>query len=413
MMPAIGFLFWAATAAAHDDLPAPSTATERSLPRIHASGTTFVDEAGTPVRLRGINMGNWLILESWIMELNHGRPPNEQVKDERDLWALLAKRFGAAKARRLAQAHHESWIGHADFVRLAESGFNFVRIPVWHAWLDGDEIPKAPGRDGWFWLDQAMRFGRHTGLRVIVDLHGAPGSQNDWDHSGVAGRNALFKDATYQDRTVALWERIARRYGDDPALLGFDLLNEPRGADPVPLAAFHDRLYKTVRAAAPRSLIFIEDGLHGLNTMPPPSQYGWTNVAYEIHFYLFDAKDDAPHAKLAAEAVPGWRAAQLAFNVPLYLGEFNTINPDWGLTATRRYILAFEANGWAWSPWTYKKIESGSPPSLWGLWRNDRPWAGYANVYKDSYEDLLRYFHSHSTRGLQCNEAYLGALLGR
>jgi len=37
------------------------------------------------------------------------------------------------------------------------------------------------------YLDKAIGWARNTGIKVLIDLHGAPGSQNGYDHSGRKG----------------------------------------------------------------------------------------------------------------------------------------------------------------------------------------------------------------------------------
>ena len=53
--------------------------------------------------------------------------------------------------------------------------------------------------------------------------------QNGYDNSAprVKGRVMWDQVASYQARSVAVIEAMAARYGGNPALLGFGLLNEP------------------------------------------------------------------------------------------------------------------------------------------------------------------------------------------
>ncbi len=385
-----------------------TTALAAPVSWISASGTSFVDETGSTIRLRGINLGNWLTIEGWLCGLNASVEPGRDIPDEWNLWAICEERFGRARTAQLITAWHDAWIVEADFRMIRDAGFEFVRLPFWHAWLDPAEAP-AGVADGWDRLDAAITWAKRHGLRVLLDLHGAPGSQNDWDHSGVAKRNLLFKVPGYRDRTVDLWNRVAARYKDEPAVWGYDLLNEPAGGPPSDLHAFHDRLYRAIRAVDPRHLIVIEDGLHGLHTMPHPSRYGWTNVAYSVHFYLFGAKSDDEHRKFAGTAVPGWRAKQLEFGVPLYVGEFNALNPWWGLESTRRYVGLFNGFGWAWSPWTWKKVEGGNPPWLWGVVHDAKPRPKFPDPRRASFDQLLGHIRSFGS-GWTLNAPYAAVL---
>lgn len=378
---------------------------------VKASRTGFVAEDGEPVTLRGINLGGWLIIEGWIIELNRDLPEEKRIPDERTLWRILERRFGSKGVKRLQHAYHDRWVNGDDFARIKEAGFNFVRVNFWHEWLNHDKKPHVIDRKGWRYLDKAIAWGREQGLWVVLDLHGAPGSQNAWDHSGVVGRNELFKRKQFQHRTVMLWREIAARYKDEPAVLGYNLLNEPNGGTPEQVAELHDGIYRAIREVDTRHLIIMEDGLHGLETMPHPDKYNWGDVAYSVHFYLFDARSDEPHEKFASGEVLRWRRQQMIFGIPLYIGEFNTVNSQWGIDSVRRYVKAFEQWGWAWSPWTYKKIESGKTPSLWGLYRNEQRWRKHIDMYKASKRQILRYFQHMETKNLQLNRRYLQALM--
>lgn len=378
---------------------------------ISASGTSFVDESGSAVRLRGINLGNWLTIEGWLCGLNDSVEPGRDIPDEWNLWTICEERFGRERTARLIRTWHDAWITEADFRQIKEAGFDFVRLPFWHVWLDAADAP-AGVADGWERLDAAIGWSKAHGLRVLLDLHGAPGSQNDWDHSGVAKRNLLFTVPGYRDRTAELWKRVAARYRDEPAVWGYDLLNEPNGGRPEELHAFHDRLFREIRAIDPRHVIVLEDGLHGLHTMPPPSKYGWTNVAYSVHFYLFGAKSDDEHKMFADTTVPGWRAKQIEFGVPLYIGEFNALNPWWGLESTRRYVRAFNAFGWAWSPWTWKKVEGGNPPWLWGVVHDAKPRPPFPDPRRAKFDRLLTHISGYR-EGWRVNQGYVNSLIQR
>ena len=69
---------------------------------------------------------------------------------------------------------------------LSAAGLNHVRIPIgfWAYDVSGGE-PYIQGQAAY--LDQAIGWARDNGLMVILDLHGAPGSQNGFDNSGRRG----------------------------------------------------------------------------------------------------------------------------------------------------------------------------------------------------------------------------------
>ena len=120
---------------------------------------------------------------------------------------------------------------------------------------------------------------------VLLDLHGTFGGQNTFDNCGEVNSDPqLWKNTEYQDRTVKLWEGIANHYKGNPAVAGYDLLNEPDRVGKDQLNAFYNRLYKAIRAIDSDHMIYME-AAWDWNQLYAPSVYGWTNVVYEMHYY--------------------------------------------------------------------------------------------------------------------------------
>lgn len=165
-------------------------------------------------KLRGVNLGGWLVLERWITSsLFEGTSAHDE-------FSLLQEPGGPEKVER----HRRDFITEADFRWLAENGANAVRIPVGYWMLDGDD----PYVAGISYLDWAMNMAETYRLKVLIDLHAAKGSQNGHDHSGRIGRVDWFRYKGYRQHTIEVLMRLARRYHDAPALWGIELLNEPR-----------------------------------------------------------------------------------------------------------------------------------------------------------------------------------------
>lgn len=64
---------------------------------------------------------------------------------------------------------------------------NYVRIPL--GFWAVETLDSEPFLEGvaWQYFVRALGWARKYGLRVLLDLHGLPGSQNGWNHSGKAG----------------------------------------------------------------------------------------------------------------------------------------------------------------------------------------------------------------------------------
>ena len=103
--------------------------------------------------------------------------------------------------------------------------------------FDGD--PYVQGAADY--LDEAIGWARQTKLKVVIDLHGAPGSQNGFDNSGQNGTVGWGEGNTIPD-TRAVLQLIANKYAKteyQDVVVAIQLLNEPqpaknyRGKEPV------------------------------------------------------------------------------------------------------------------------------------------------------------------------------------
>lgn len=175
------------------------------------------------VKIKGVNTGSWLLLEKWITPgVFNGLP--DYVNDEYQLCTYL----GYTAAEQRLRAHWDSWITEADFAFWASTGINHVRLPIGYWALD--IRPGEPWVSGsWDYVVKAAEWCKKYGMQLMVDLHGAPGSQNGNDHSGRAGPIGFFTDENIM-RAVGVIGQIAR-WSAAPewrdTVSAIQLLNEP------------------------------------------------------------------------------------------------------------------------------------------------------------------------------------------
>ncbi len=355
-----------------------------SLPPLHAQGTNVVDSSGRTVTLQGVNLGGWLVEEMWMQPFVTTPPPGsafKPIKDHVSLWTTIETRLGTAGRARIQEAFRDAWLNEEDFKRLHEAGFNCVRLPF----LAG--IVSEP--NGLHRLDQAIAWASQNSLYVILDLHGAPGGQSDQGHTGQADVNAFFKNPAYIAQTEAVWTQIARRYKDNPAVAGYDTLNEPTGTpNSDTLYVVQDRLYRAIRAEDTKHLIFIEDGYTGIQWMPFPEPCGWKNVAYSSHYYNFNAKSGTDQQKAVDDYVASIEREQTRRSIPFYVGEFGLEPHGTGATLAG-LVRTFQDKHLSSSLWTYKVIWTGGGQSLWSLYSNVHP-VTPLDPYRDSEAELIR-----------------------
>ncbi|KAF2274433.1 glycoside hydrolase [Westerdykella ornata] len=187
-------------------------------PITHARRDLKFDYNGQKVR--GVNLGGWFVLEPWITPSMF---EGTAAVDEYTLTQILGKDAAYSK---LSQ-HWNSFITQDDFRQIAAAGLNHVRIPIGY-WsvipIDGE--PFVQGAYDKF--GQALDWAQEAGLKVMIDLHGAPGSQNGFDNSGRYGQ-ILWTQGDSVPHTIKVLNRIRDDFASHPAVSAIQLLNEPLG----------------------------------------------------------------------------------------------------------------------------------------------------------------------------------------
>jgi glucan 1,3-beta-glucosidase len=293
----------------------------------------MTDEDASRRHLRGVNLGGWLVLEKWMRpSLFDGLAATDETT-----WCA---ELGPRATDRL-RAHWRDWIGRDDFLWLADRGVDAVRIPFGH-WVAGPPYPFHPSygaarhpfvEGGLDVLDAALGWAREAGLRVVLDLHAAPGCQNGFDNGGIKDVCDWHTRAEYVDHCVELLGRIAARYRAEPALHAIEVLNEPRWDVPTPtVLGYYRRAYDAIRAHCPpgRVAVVFHDGFRSHLEFAPLLRDGdLRDVQFDVHRYqCFERCDlDADiHAHLR-KAGEDWKdealRIQADLGVPAVCGEWS------------------------------------------------------------------------------------------
>jgi len=161
--------------------------------------------------------------------------------------------------------HRNSPFLELDFQRMAEWGFDFVRLPLdYRCWiLDADyyRINEKVLKE----IDQAVEFGRKYGIHVNINFHRAPG----YCINPPLEPLSLWKDEEALEACEYHWRLFAERYKGIPSeQVSFNLVNEPLGADLNPergisidnYTEFVKRMLRAIREVDENRLV-IADGL--------------------------------------------------------------------------------------------------------------------------------------------------------
>ena len=306
--------------------------------------------------IRGVNLGGWLLLEKWIAPavFDGIKAPDE--------FRFSLDDGGVQRLRE----HRESFISEADFRWIVERGLNAIRVPVGYWILEGDgSYIAAPDI-----LDRAFVWAKKYNLGILLDLHGAPGSQNGRDHSGRDG--ALeWTTASNIARTIDVLESFARRYGGHPNLIGLELLNEPSVHMPLDIITnFSAQAIKRVRPhLSPAVAVVLHDAFRPYDwkefaaTAPP-------NTLLDAHLYqCYSEADKNRDFKAHIEKAAIGRAqllGEIQKQLPAIVGEWSLCLRGPGVDKSgdfardlgyRAYaaaqLLSYETTR-GWFFWTYK-----------------------------------------------------------
>lgn len=339
---------------------------------LKVNGTQIRKQKGTGdiVYLRGTNAGGWLVQEDWMNPTN--------ASDQKTMMTTLANRFGASKRDELVSTYENNYWTTQDFDNCAEMGMSVIRLPFTYMNLcddNGNLKSNAFDRLDWFVQNCSQR-----GMYVILDMHGAFGSQNGMDHSGeINDGKQLYYNQSNKDKTLNLWKKIAEHFKGNPAVAAYDILNEPgiKAAATYSLHwDFYNEIYNTIRSKDSNHIIIMESCWDADN-LPRPSQYGWTNVAYEYHYYPWSAQNssDAQKSYFSSKVSD---IANHNYGVPTFVGEFTCFEQAEGWKAA---MSTFNGQGWHWTTWSYKVTGNSS----WGIYNHNHE---KVDIYNDSADTI-------------------------
>lgn len=385
------------------------------LPLLKVQGKSLVDPQGQPVTLKGANLGNWLVIEMWMLGLSEleGNPEDQYALEE-----LLTKRFGEEEKDRLMDVYRSSWLTERDFQLIPSFGFNLVRLPMNYRLMEDDRRPFELKKDAWRWIDRAIDLSERNGLYVILDMHGAQGGQSPYDHTGHSNQNRLKDDEQAQKRLAWLWGEIAKRYRNRSAVLAYDVFNEPYGMPKDIQVKVFKMAYHSIRAFDPDKLIFAHGNYDDFQHYGDPKTNGWRNVGFQMHYYpgLFGGGPPTVRTHVRHLAfLDSLRETVDRFGVPFLIGEMNVVfESAGGASMMQRYFEKHARNGWMTTMWSWKTIsrEGGIQPAIWGATVNAEPMRkiDFRTAKNKEIED---YFRGFATDRIAVYEDLRNALTGR
>ncbi len=355
----------------------------------------LVNENGEEIVLNGVNLGNWLLWETWM-----GFVP-EYTHDwaHYDTLEILTERFGAEKTAEIEKTFMDNFVTEEDIAQIEKLGFNCVRVPFWYRnfmteegeWLSED----FADNDGFCRLDWLVSVCGKYGIYIILDMHGAPGGQSKNHCTGKAGRNELYEGEGKMYTAVKLWCTIAQKYKDSKVIAAYDLLNEPQNnggyegdyswaAESTEAVAktneAYDILYKAIRSVDENHIISFE-GVWSTTVLPNPQENNYENLLYQLHLYDTDKG-------MIKYRIKELKTAREEWGVAVIVGEYN--NGELESYAQKKY----EQNDISRIKWNYKTYNAGSQ---WGIFNKD---VERIDIKSATYEEIISFVEKNTNTDL-------------
>ncbi|PWZ00878.1 glycoside hydrolase [Testicularia cyperi] len=361
----------------------------------------------TTDKVRGVNLGNWLLFEAWMDsslmdQLNThaiNAPWPNPIVDEWTAGLYSDKGW----ASYVLQKHFDEWMTEDDWKQIADAGLNHVRIPVPYFMFSEAVGPNAPylTLNRFAKLKEGVQLAKKYGLKVWIDLHGVPGSQNGFDNSGRSGPVNWANNPSYYTQTQYAFNRLVTEFVQDDYLgtvTAIEAVNEPKGNVVPAVQSLLNKYYPWARnkVAKPDGwsdystmLLAVHDAFQGLQYW----QNFWTGrarhrVLLDTHPYFVysDAEKkmkDTARLQEVCDLLPSFRKSQQYY--PSIAGEFGVNGPSGDRAADRNLpvgpvkfpsgpsypysvkYMAFMARNFRTQQYVY---EQGGGWIMWS-WRND------------------------------------------
>jgi len=243
-----------------------------------------------------------------------------------------------------------------------------VRLPIhYNLYTLPVEQESVAGQNTWLekgfkMTDELLQWCKANKIYLILDLHAAPGGQgNDVNISDRdPSKPSLWQSEANQQKTIALWKKLAERYKDESWVGAYDIINEPNwGFEKAedkngcsesrnePLRKLMVDITKAIREIDKRHIIIIEGNCWGNNYNGVFPLWD-NNIVISFHKY-WNYNDKA--------SVQKFLDIREQLNAPVWLGESGENSNVW----FRDAIALMERNkiGWAW--WPLKKLGLNNP----------------------------------------------------
>lgn len=315
-------------------------------PFFSVRGTEMLTPDGKPYVMKGINLGNWLNPEGYMFLF-------EGANSYRLIDQALKEMVGEDVVNQFWKRFQENYITEDDIHYIRQTGMNSIRLPFHYKLFTTNEYMGSnnPNR-GFELIDRAIKWCKKEGIHIVLDMHDAPGGQTGDNIDDSYGYPWLLVNENNQLQFIEIWTRIAKRYANEPTIIGYDLLNEPIATyfdDKEELnkllPPLYERVTKEIRKVDKNHIIILGGAQwNGNFTIFESLKYD-KNIMLTSHIYWCDTTQ---------QTLSSFLVARERLNAPIYMGETGENTYTW----IKSYRRLMDANNIGWHFWTFKRLNT-------------------------------------------------------
>lgn len=275
-----------------------------------------------------VNLGGLFVLEPFIAPALFQQ--HDGTSDEWSLSQVLSNLPTGNNLSAVMEEHYNTFITEEDIAEIAGAGLNWIRLPIpfWaiETWADVGFDGSVNAEVGepflaqvcWKYILRIFKWARKYGIRINLDLHTIPGSQNGYNHSGRNGQiNFLNGPMGIANAQRALdYIRIFTEFISQPQYSNvvpmFSIMNEAIvntiGRDQI--QAFYLQAYNMIRGITgvgegKGPYMTIHDGFIGLNAWAGFLN-GGDRIGLDTHpYFAFDGQPNGEPINVLADGGDG------------------------------------------------------------------------------------------------------------
>ena len=348
---------------------APATPTVASTPQLEtqvsfptrtvrdaAGNTLLADSSGRALQLHGANLGKTDdITEDDVADLGAAG------------FTLLRLPIQWSKLEPTQGEYDAAYLQHIEDVLAWAHEYGLLVLVDWHQDVFGPAFPGFDGAPTWATRTDGHVFTPDPGNWFI----------NYFDPAVKAAFTHLYGDADLRQAQVDAWTYLADQLAGSPALLGYDLFNEPfwtsRTFEQDELPAMYDRLVAGIRTVDQRSWLWVEptvlvgEGISpGLPGIDDP-RHGAPRIGYAPHAYSTAVEGGGDW-----DTSSGWVGAYESMitryprrhHLPVIIGEWGPSNADaahpGNVALVKQQVASFARFATGWAIWYGCRSATGS-----------------------------------------------------